>query len=542
MFQFPGLGNLFAGLMGGSVAGTGTVGLAGGLQGLFASLLGGQSQTIEGLPVVPAEGAAVDVASLQPALKDALAALKTQLAQFATEGVLPEGGATVLVTHVQVVVTTLQAVGMTMDDVQGLESLPATLQAAFEKLDLDDDEAAGAASTLAEALAVLRDHMAQMQQALVAHQMPQHLQGQVVELNVTSATFTLSDNIVATPVQQVGLFAKNQAAAPTRSLLPSIEKGEDMLADKVLPQSFSQAAKGIEPDVVTTEVKLEVSQQQVLVADMAADAVQDAVNNVQAKPQAHVPTAAGMAVTQHMEANVAQAMQADGYRAEGVKARRAEAPEPIKGVKMYQWQQTKAGFDVLQQVQPMEGLVGAENQGLDGLAGRMAENNSSQVQTVAADKATALPQFADQIARFAQAANIANQTRPVMQTLLAEGGGEVYLKLHPKELGEVRIELTIADGMVTGAIAAQRPEVVEQLARELQNLKQGLQDAGFTLGQEGIAFMLDTGSGQQNPQGEGRERNQNGDRFADAMDGVDQNTVNANTPWLRADALVDMNV
>jgi len=109
------------------------------------------------------------------------------------------------------------------------------------------------------------------------------------------------------------------------------------------------------------------------------------------------------------------------------------------------------------------------------------------------------------------------------------------VSLAPAELGQIRVNLKIEDTKVHGEIIVQRPEVMDQLARDLKVLQQGLADAGLTLDTQGLTFSL---------QDEGNQRGGNGSAFAQGRD-RDEGLTEAETAtatWADPERLVDVNV
>lgn len=151
-------------------------------------------------------------------------------------------------------------------------------------------------------------------------------------------------------------------------------------------------------------------------------------------------------------------------------------------------------------------------------------------------------------------AQVGRQVNMQIQPLLEQGGGTVRVHLNPVELGKVTVELTIAEGKVHGAIAASEPRVVEQLARELHTLRQGLADAGLKVSEQGINLMLsnDNGNGQfgQQSQNAQAQSTPNGRRSSDTgTSGVTGEVAGDASPlarnlaeWVSPDRMLDVNV
>lgn len=138
-------------------------------------------------------------------------------------------------------------------------------------------------------------------------------------------------------------------------------------------------------------------------------------------------------------------------------------------------------------------------------------------------------------------AQVAKQVAVQFRSLAQKGGGEVKIQLQPAELGQIDIHLDISDGKVKGTIIVQQPEVLEQLARELRSLQQGLADAGLELEQDGIAFMMQEKGQDQ----DGNKRHQaEADDLLEATEAGNIETSDAlsNTEWKNPENLIDVKV
>ncbi len=160
-----------------------------------------------------------------------------------------------------------------------------------------------------------------------------------------------------------------------------------------------------------------------------------------------------------------------------------------KGHLVYEWSVTRQGFDVLEQRADIQTLKSAMMEEAAGKA-KAATDLDMEITTATDKKSTS---FSEKLVQLSQRSHVAKQTILQIQKLADQGGGTVRLQLHPESLGKVDIELKIADGAVRGVISVQSPEVLEQLARDLHILKQGLSDAGFSLADEGMKFLLTDG-------------------------------------------------
>lgn len=174
----------------------------------------------------------------------------------------------------------------------------------------------------------------------------------------------------------------------------------------------------------------------------------------------------------------------------------ADVLDKPKGETVYRMHADKNGVELLEAVKPVQA-------GHEGLAAHANAHHAAAPAAEGMEHAEAATPFADRLAQ-AQQARVSHQVAVQVQPLLDQGGGSVRMTLNPPELGRISIELQVADGKVHGAIAASDPAVVEQLARDLHSLRQGLAEAGLKLGDQGINLML---SNQNfNNQGQGQQQ------------------------------------
>ncbi|MFM9865391.1 MAG: flagellar hook-length control protein FliK [Micropepsaceae bacterium] len=78
------------------------------------------------------------------------------------------------------------------------------------------------------------------------------------------------------------------------------------------------------------------------------------------------------------------------------------------------------------------------------------------------------------------------------------GVSRFEISLHPAELGQLDISLSVADdGRIHAALRAERPETLELLQRDARSLEQQLRQAGLEVGSNALSFSLSGGAGQQ---------------------------------------------
>lgn len=130
----------------------------------------------------------------------------------------------------------------------------------------------------------------------------------------------------------------------------------------------------------------------------------------------------------------------------------------------------------------------------------------------AAQTATATQQSATQANFQSMVANTTPQRAPMspatMQVSLQisqaakAGQSQIRIQLSPAELGAIDVELTFDnDGKVTGKLIAEKAETLDMLRNDSRTLEKALEDAGLTLGSDGLEFSLrDGGEGDANPE------------------------------------------
>lgn len=78
------------------------------------------------------------------------------------------------------------------------------------------------------------------------------------------------------------------------------------------------------------------------------------------------------------------------------------------------------------------------------------------------------------------------------------GANQFEIRLHPAELGQLDISLTVADdGHVQAVLRAERPETLDILQRDARTLEQQLRQAGLEVGSNALSFSLSGGNGQR---------------------------------------------
>jgi flagellar hook-length control protein FliK len=97
------------------------------------------------------------------------------------------------------------------------------------------------------------------------------------------------------------------------------------------------------------------------------------------------------------------------------------------------------------------------------------------------------------------------------------GASQFEIRLHPAELGQLDISLSVADdGRVQAVLRAERPETLDILQRDARALEQQLRQAGLEVGSNSLSFSLSSGNGQRQAPFAGWPA------FADAQDAAEQ--------------------
>jgi flagellar hook-length control protein FliK len=78
------------------------------------------------------------------------------------------------------------------------------------------------------------------------------------------------------------------------------------------------------------------------------------------------------------------------------------------------------------------------------------------------------------------------------------GASQFEIRLHPMELGQLDISLSVAeDGRIQAVLRAERPETLDMLQRDARVLEQQLRQAGLDVGANSLSFSLSSGNGQR---------------------------------------------
>ena len=414
------------------------------------------------------------------------------------------------------------------------------LAGALTKLGMSAEDAAGVAERIQTMMKLLKQQqdvddatagsLAVMMLTVMGQQQVPLVQDAAASVDVTE-TFGLQ--IVSTEQLPVS------AGAATKMTAWQMRAGSDVTRDLL----------GLSKDAGLKEVPVEASDKvrkvEVSVTPDVDTTIAVAVPEV--KIPSHVVPRVPVALDA-MPSEAAQAATAVTTTGAAVKVSADEQIEAPKGETYYKLQADKNGVETLEAVKP---TVEVKDASL--MAPQTAQTPAAQVAAQAAAQAATDAGFAERVAQIqamVDKAEVGKQVSVQMQPLLAEGGGTVRINLHPKDLGQITVDLKVHDGKVQGTIAASEPAVVEQLARELHSLRHGLADAGLKLGEQGINLMLS----HQGNQGQTGQQGQNAANAQTQNGRGSGNGTGGNTggetaelasniaAWVAPDRMLDVNV
>ena len=73
----------------------------------------------------------------------------------------------------------------------------------------------------------------------------------------------------------------------------------------------------------------------------------------------------------------------------------------------------------------------------------------------------------------------------------------MVLKLYPKELGEVKVEMTVRDNQVAVSFVMENSKVKEVLESNLEQFKENMEKQGFTMGECMVSLNRDNDDGNE---------------------------------------------
>jgi flagellar hook-length control protein FliK len=92
-----------------------------------------------------------------------------------------------------------------------------------------------------------------------------------------------------------------------------------------------------------------------------------------------------------------------------------------------------------------------------------------------------------------------------IQRGVADGRETLRVQLNPRELGLIDIQLEFDGGRLRARISAEKPETLDQLSKDSKQLERALQEAGLDVDSQSLEFSLNDGGGAQ-AQDDGQNR------------------------------------
>jgi flagellar hook-length control protein FliK len=87
---------------------------------------------------------------------------------------------------------------------------------------------------------------------------------------------------------------------------------------------------------------------------------------------------------------------------------------------------------------------------------------------------------------------VINQLMQRFQMTTRLQSSKINLRLHPAELGELKIDLTVKEGTIKASVFAQNQHVQEILERNMPKLRATLEQQGFTIDEIVVSFRSET--------------------------------------------------
>lgn len=578
--------SVFGNIQGANAQAGGSI-LAGGLSGLFAALLGNESEGLEGLASLGADGSGessdllsflenIDLqkqGSLGETLKMFLpqAGEGTDVSEF-LDGIMPQTtGLDVahdelaglmqskeahtevfyqkIVIEIQKVAVSVQTAGI---DLSGIDSLDA-LASAFKELGMSPEMAQAKAERIDEAIKMMKQRLGiETKEPLEERSLTTALYNMVTGSDFSGVKMLASSTQIE--VSQTLMAFESTSALVSSDLGMKVLKGESLSPS--LQGKIGEALLGDKAGTVQNTIKT---------ADFAADTPKGQINglpegefeplnpkDIPVKAE-NGPLGKGEMIqpalknaTMSRPAEVAALSdEAGSFLAANEEVttenkKRVSAISADKVLKEGKTQdlftvkpQTSQGQNVGMQLETAEGEV----VDLDGL-----DESADDIMEVVARK-TSFEGRVEGLSRQAMVkiSTVSTQVEVQMRQLANQGGGQIKFRLDPPELGEIDIQLKVTGGNVKGTIIVQSVEAAEQLARDLRLLQESLQDAGLDLNEDGLQFKL------RDDQPDSEHRHAEQDSEQDGEGGIEPETITADTQqdnkgWVKPDAILDVSV
>ncbi|MGB4781822.1 flagellar hook-length control protein FliK [Candidatus Methylomirabilis sp.] len=135
---------------------------------------------------------------------------------------------------------------------------------------------------------------------------------------------------------------------------------------------------------------------------------------------------------------------------------------------------------------------------------------------------------------------VAEQVAEAARMSLRSEGGQVHLRLHPKALGELLIDISWKDGGIVAAIKVQSHAAGEYLTNDLGRLKTALDQQGIRVSDLGVQVGLDLRHGSF--EGNGFRPSPTIEYAREAIPWRDRGLVPPNALSMKTDSLIDITV
>ncbi len=255
--------------------------------------------------------------------------------------------------------------------------------------------------------------------------------------------------------------------------------GDAKMTVNVNVQDDAAMANGRPLSALSTASALANSQQQ------SAQSGQQAQNAQQTQAQNPVTQAA--LVQSHQNPMQGQAVQAQAQTGQATQAQTAaQITAEAKG--------------------PVQASSGASNAGTHSAntsgEGNATQANANASQTQSSHQAQQAHKAAQQQPQQAAKNKVVDQVTVQINKAIKAGADKINIRLYPQHLGRVEVRLEVAhDGRTVAMVSADKPETLEMLRRDSDQLSKALQDAGLDMQSGDLNYNLkgqDDGSKQQN--------------------------------------------
>jgi len=135
---------------------------------------------------------------------------------------------------------------------------------------------------------------------------------------------------------------------------------------------------------------------------------------------------------------------------------------------------------------------------------------------------------------------VAEQVAEAARMSLRNEGGHVHLRLHPKALGELLIDISWKDGGIVAAIKVQSHAAGEYLTNDLDRLRTALDQQGIRVSDLGVQVGLDLRHGSF--EGNGFRPSPTIEHTREAIPWRDRGLVPLNALSMKTDSLIDITV